>query len=61
MPLDKVRVYEIEVTGHLTIQALNDNKALDAARAYIADNPKWLGLTLTAHDGFEWVEPPPVP
>lgn len=62
MPLEPIKVYEIEITGHLTIQAPNDTKALKAARDYVAANVTKLGFALTQHDGFAVVpEPTPPP
>lgn len=61
MPLEDIKVYEIEISGHLTIQALNDAKALKAAQDYIEANVKTLMFAVTKHDGFEWIEPPPPP
>ena len=61
MSLEPIQVYEIEITGHLTIEAQNDTKALNAARDYVVSNPNKLNYAITQHDGFEWVEPPPLP
>ncbi len=61
MPLVSIKLYDITITGQVTIQATNGGDALRLAKdAGAADTIK-LNYAMTERQGYQWVEPPPPP
>jgi hypothetical protein len=61
VPLVKIKIYDIAISGHLSIQATNGGTALKAAEEYVLGNSKVLNYAMTESPGYQWVELPPPP
>jgi hypothetical protein len=56
MPLTKFKLYDVAVSGNISIKANNDEEAQKLAREYYKEDVGRLDMTLTARDGLENVQ-----
>jgi hypothetical protein len=61
MPYHPIKVFEIEITGHLTFQDDSAETVLDGAQKYVKQNIEVLNFAITEHDGFNYVPLAPTP